>query len=142
MMTGFVKIEAERKFAGRHGTEAGDDPVFDELYAYAGELREEVDAYEEVLRKHEEENKRAAESDYVKQTFTKEEVVRELQNQIAQIRGGVAILMAHKQEEQVRIDNGGKFVARDCGNWSNNDHCARTGANYCNPYCRHWFMVR
>lgn len=29
----------------------------------------------------------------------------------------------------------GKTVYRDCINWSNNDHCAKTKANYCDPDC-------
>lgn len=29
----------------------------------------------------------------------------------------------------------GKTVYRDCINWSNNDHCAKTKANYCHPDC-------
>ena len=29
----------------------------------------------------------------------------------------------------------GKTVYRDCINWSNNDHCAKTKANYCCPDC-------
>ena len=35
----FVRMEADLKFAGRHETERGDDPVFDELYDYAADLR-------------------------------------------------------------------------------------------------------
>lgn len=35
----FVRMEADLKFAGRHKTEQGDDPVFDELYDYAADLR-------------------------------------------------------------------------------------------------------
>ena len=33
-------------------------------------------------------------------------------------------------------DHSGKFVARDCINWSNNDHCAITKCNYCHPNCK------
>lgn len=33
-------------------------------------------------------------------------------------------------------DHQGKFVARDCINWSNNDHCAITKCNYCHPNCK------
>lgn len=29
----------------------------------------------------------------------------------------------------------GKTVYRDCINWSNNDHCAKTKANCCDPDC-------
>lgn len=36
----FVRMEADLHFASRHGTECGDDPVFDELYDYAADLRE------------------------------------------------------------------------------------------------------
>ena len=36
----FVRMEADLHFAGRHGTECGDDPVFDALYDYAADLRE------------------------------------------------------------------------------------------------------
>lgn len=35
----FVRLEADMRFAGRHGTEQGDDPVFDELLRYAADLR-------------------------------------------------------------------------------------------------------
>ena len=29
-----------------------------------------------------------------------------------------------------------KIVYRDCINWSNNDHCAKTKCNYCTKDCR------
>ena len=32
----------------------------------------------------------------------------------------------------------GKTVYRDCINWSNNDHCAKTKANYCHPDCGYY----
>ena len=38
----FVLMEQEFSFGSRHGTETGDDPVFDELYMYAASLREEI----------------------------------------------------------------------------------------------------
>lgn len=38
----FVLMEREFAFGSRHGTESGDDPVFDELYMYAASLREVI----------------------------------------------------------------------------------------------------
>lgn len=38
----FVKMEREFNFASRHGTEVGDDLVFDELYDYAANLRKQL----------------------------------------------------------------------------------------------------
>lgn len=35
----FVRMEADMRFSGRHGTEQGDDPVFDELLRYAADMR-------------------------------------------------------------------------------------------------------
>lgn len=31
-----------------------------------------------------------------------------------------------------------KIVNRDCINWSNNDHCAKTKFNYCVKDCKHY----
>ena len=31
-----------------------------------------------------------------------------------------------------------KIVYRDCINWSNNDHCAKTKCNYCVKDCKHY----
>lgn len=38
----FVKMEREFNFASRHGTECGDDPVFDQVYDYAANLRKQL----------------------------------------------------------------------------------------------------
>lgn len=101
-----------------------------------------VRTYTEVIEANKVANERILKSHQVKATYTKAEVIRELNNQLTQIVEEVASRMLAKANDLKRKNDardaqeGEKFVARDCINWSNNDHCAVTKCNYCYKGCK------
>lgn len=89
----FVDFERETNFASRHGTEAGDDPVFDELYELAAKQRGENIELKERLARLEETDRNhivgltIAEGKVKDLTARIESVVAECEKQIPECRG-------------------------------------------------------